>query len=90
MSVFHSADRELSGGSSWTLRSAAPLQRKRSHVTRDSREYKIIYVFTFPLFVAAALVGRLTGAQGANTNRRSIFGEANELASATIPMAFMG
>jgi hypothetical protein len=66
------------------------VQRKRSHVTRDSREYKIIYVFTFPLFLAAALVGRLTGAQGANTNRRSIFGEANELASATIPMAFMG
>ena len=70
--------------------SAASTARKRARVTRDSREYKIIYVFTFPLFLAAALVGRVTGSQGAHTDRRSIFGEANELASATIPMAFMG
>lgn len=90
MSVFHSADRGLSTGLSWSQPAAAPVARKRSHVSRDSREYKIIYVFTFPLFLAAALVGRVTGSQSANTNRRSIFGEANELASATIPMAFMG
>lgn len=86
MSVFHSADRDVS----WAPPiAAAPIARKRSHVTRDSREYKIIYVFTFPLFLAAALVGRVTGGQNTQ-NRRSIFGEANELASATIPMAFMG
>ena len=86
MSVFHSADGEMS----WAPQTARPIARKRARVTRDSREYKIIYVFTFPLFLAAALVGRVTSAQGAHTNRRSIFGEANELASATIPMAFMG
>ena len=90
MSVFHSADGDISSRHSWTARSARPLARKRAHVTRDSREYKIIYVFTFPLFLAAALVGRVTGSQSAHTDRRSIFGEANELASATIPMAFMG
>jgi hypothetical protein len=90
MSVVHSADGNLSSRHSWTRPSAAPLARKRPRVTRDSREYKIIYVFTFPLFLAAALVGRVSGSQGANTDRRSIFGEANELASATIPMAFMG
>lgn len=87
MSVFHSTDRDVS----WAPPvAAARIPRKRSHVTRDSREYKIIYVFTFPLFLAAAVAGRMTGAQSPNTNRRSIFGEANELASATIPMAFMG
>jgi hypothetical protein len=90
MSVFHSADRDLSSRFNCAPSSAAPTARKRARVTRDSREYKIIYVFTFPLFLAAALVGRVTGSQGAHTDRRSIFGEANELASATIPMAFMG
>jgi len=66
------------------LREAAP--RRRSSL-RNSREYKVIYVMTFPLFLAAAAFRRVTAS---STRRLSLFAEARELASATIPMAFMG
>jgi hypothetical protein len=59
-------------------------------MVRNSREYMLIYVFTFPLFFLAACIGRLSPAPAPRTGRRSIYGEAKVLASATIPMAFMG
>jgi len=67
----------------------APASARRRRNARDSFEYKTIYVVTFPLFLFVAAFGRMTGAS-AGQERRSVFGEANELASATIPMAFMG
>jgi hypothetical protein len=67
----------------------APASARRRRNARDSFEYKTIYVVTFPFFLFAAAFGRMTGAS-TGQERRSVFGEANELASATIPMAFMG
>jgi len=67
----------------------APSLARRRRNARDSFEYKTIYVVTFPFFLFAAAFGRMTGAS-TGQERRSVFGEANELASATIPMAFMG
>lgn len=54
---------------------------------RNSREYKVIYAMTFPLFFAAATLRRVSAS---STRRLSLLDEARELASATIPMAFMG
>jgi hypothetical protein len=61
----------------------------RSRSRRCSREYRTIYVLTFPLFFVAACIARLTG-QASHTGERSVYGEAKKLASASIPMAFMG
>lgn len=54
---------------------------------RNSREYKVIYVMTFPMFLVAATLRRVSAS---STRRLSLLDEARELASATIPMAFMG
>ena len=62
---------------------------RRSRTKRSSREYRMIYAVTFPLFLVAACVARVTG-HTSNTGERSIYGEAKKLASASIPMAFMG
>ncbi|MFN3892362.1 MAG: hypothetical protein ACK4MV_18365 [Beijerinckiaceae bacterium] len=62
---------------------------RRSRTKRSSREYRTIYALTFPLFLVAACIARLTG-HSSHTGERSIFGEAKKLASASIPMAFMG
>lgn len=62
---------------------------RRTRTKRSSREYRTIYVLTFPLFFVAACVARLTGHAKQN-GERSIYGEAKKLASASIPMAFMG
>jgi len=63
--------------------------RRRSRARSSSREYRVIYVLTFPVFFIAACAQRL-GAPSATTHDRSIYGEAKKLASASIPMAFMG
>lgn len=63
--------------------------RARSRTRSSSREYRMIYVATFPVFLVAACVRRLR-APGASTSQRSLYGEAKKLASASIPMAFMG
>jgi hypothetical protein len=68
------------------LREPATTPRRRSSL-RHSREYRVIYLMTFPLFLAAAAFRRVTAS---STRRLSLFAEARELASATIPMAFMG
>jgi hypothetical protein len=62
---------------------------RRTRTKRSSREYRTIYVLTFPLFFVAACAARVTG-HAKNNGGRSIFGEAKKLASASIPMAFMG
>jgi hypothetical protein len=68
------------------FREPAQSSRRRGSL-RHSREYKVIYVTTFPLFLVAAAMGRLSASA---TKRPSLLNEARELASATIPMAFMG
>jgi hypothetical protein len=62
---------------------------RRTRTKRSSREYRIIYALTFPLFFVAACITRVTG-HAKNTGERSVYGEAKKLASASIPMAFMG
>ena len=61
----------------------------RSRSKRSSREYRTIYILTFPLFFVAACIARVSGHAG-QASDRSLYGEAKKLASASIPMAFMG
>jgi hypothetical protein len=69
----------------------APTSRRRKEAT----QFRLFLVVTFPLFLAAALVGRLLprrwglrpmGADG----RRSVFADALTMANTTIPFVFMG
>lgn len=62
---------------------------RRSRSRSCSREYRAIYALTFPVFFLAACAKRIS-APASPTNDRSIYGEAKKLASASIPMAFMG
>jgi hypothetical protein len=73
----------------------ARTQEKAHEKAHDSRTYLLIYGVTYPVFLVAAVALRLMPRHqplspfGAIT-QRSIFAEAKELASASIPMAFMG
>lgn len=68
---------------------SSPDDLRRTRTKRSSREYRTIYALTFPLFFVAACVARVTG-HASQTGERSLYGEAKKLASASIPMAFMG
>ena len=93
MTILQEAHKEAAFAPALAARATAPVSApasaRRRRVARDTLEYQAIYVITFPLFLFAAAAGRLTGSS-TGQERRSVFGEANELASATIPMAFMG
>ena len=58
--------------------------------SRDSRQFWIIYALTFPVFLVAALIMRLVQLGQGDQPSRGLFGAAHELASASIPYAFMG
>jgi len=71
----------------------APRPALRFSRSSESRQFWLIYALTFPGFFLAALVMRLIrlGApHRMDTRRTSLLREANELASASIPYAFMG
>jgi hypothetical protein len=61
----------------------------RARDRAEHRQYRILYTLSFPLFLAVAIVARLTKPRGEGA-RRSIFVHAKALAGATIPMVFMG
>jgi len=59
----------------------------RERATR--RQYRLMFVAGFPLFLIAALVLRVAGQAGSHT-QLSLYTHAKALAGATIPMVFMG
>ena len=59
--------------------------------SRESRQFWILYALTFPVFLVAALIMRvLRLGQSKPQRSRGFLSEAHELASASIPYAFMG
>ena len=68
-----------------TSRSGERLLRERA--TR--RQYRLLFAAGFPLFFVAALVLRVAG-QAGSQSQLSLFSHAKALAGATIPMVFMG
>jgi hypothetical protein len=70
------------------------LTPSRRRARREDRViFTLLFVFTFPFFLAATVAFRLLG-RGAETTASgeplSIFGQAKAAASAAIPYAFMG
>ena len=57
---------------------------------RDSREFRMIYIATYPVFLVAALVMRVLRLASGRRAAGSLFHETHELASSSIPYAFMG
>ncbi|MBE7219827.1 MAG: hypothetical protein INR64_15260 [Caulobacteraceae bacterium] len=48
-------------------------------------EYRLLFAFTFPLFLGGAMLRRMRGPQGA-----SLFRDARGRAAAVLPFAFRG
>lgn len=68
----------------------AMTSRRRS----ETLQFYLILAATYPFFLVAALVRRSLPAQaaapGSEPARRSVFGQAKEMASSAIPFVFMG
>lgn len=61
----------------------------------EAAEFRLLFVASFPFFLAAAAIGRLLPRRWRGDRRglsgyRSIFGEARASANACVPFAFMG
>lgn len=60
----------------------------------EAVEFRLLFVLSYPFFLAAAAVGRLLPRQRDEhrhrAGHRSIFGEAKAAANACVPFAFMG
>lgn len=62
----------------------------------DRRDYRLLYLGCFPIFLLAATVARALPARwrpwppASRTNSRSILGEARAAAEACLPYAMMG
>ena len=55
---------------------------------REAKEFRLMFLATFPLFLAAGLVTRaLSSRRGGE--RKSVFAEARAAANTCIPFAFM-
>lgn len=66
-----------------------------SRLHQDEIQFRIILAATYPFFLAAAALQRLTPSRSqsllvATARRRSVFGEAKAMAVSAIPFAFMG
>ncbi len=55
---------------------------------REAKEFRLIFLATFPLFLAAGLVTRAFSRRG-SSQRKSVFAEARAAANTCIPFAFM-
>jgi hypothetical protein len=67
-------------------------QRKRTK-TKDTWQFRMILAATYPIFLTAAVAGRLTPQRLMRrdaTQLKNVFAEARETASNTLPYAFMG
>ncbi|MDQ0445891.1 hypothetical protein QO012_000369 [Methylobacterium aerolatum] len=62
---------------------------------QEALQFKLILAATYPFFLAAAAVARITHGReparaGLPAQHRSVFGEARAMAVQAIPFAFMG
>ncbi len=56
---------------------------------REAKEFRLMFIATFPLFLAAGLVTRAFSPRRKPNQRKSIFAEARSAANTCIPFAFM-
>jgi hypothetical protein len=72
--------------------SAYQLQSSRPHAhirAREAKEFRLMFIATFPLFLAAGLLGRALSRRRGSDRRKSVFAEARAAANTCIPFAFM-
>jgi hypothetical protein len=72
--------------------SAYQLQSSRPHAhirAREAKEFRLMFIATFPLFLAAGLFSRALFPGRSANRRKSIFAEARAAANICIPFAFM-
>jgi len=67
----------------------------RSGIDRDAIDFRLIYIASFMIFFAGAVLGRLMpwrwlGWSSGSRRRGSIIGEARAAANTFTPFAFMG
>ncbi|MFT4077922.1 hypothetical protein [Rhodomicrobium lacus] len=56
---------------------------------REAQEFRLMFIATFPLFLAAGLVKRAVSPRRGAARRKSVFAEARAAANTCIPFAFM-
>ncbi len=56
---------------------------------REAKEFRLMFLATFPLFLAAGLVTRAVSPRRSSEKRKSVFAEARAAANTCIPFAFM-
>ncbi len=56
---------------------------------REAKEFRLMFLATFPLFLAAGLVTRALSPRRSTSQRKSVFAEARAAANTCIPFAFM-
>ncbi len=56
---------------------------------REAKEFRLMFLVTFPLFLVLGLVGRAVSTRGDASKRKSIIAEARAAANTCIPFAFM-
>ncbi len=72
--------------------SAYPPEANGPHArirAREAKEFRLMFLATFPLFLAAGLVTRALSPRRRNSQRKSVFAEARAAANTCIPFAFM-
>lgn len=68
----------------------AILNDERDNHAGDRTEYRVYFFVAYPLFFAAALLGRLLPRSKEQAPRRSVFHEAADMAHSVIPWVFSG
>ncbi len=58
--------------------------------TAGRTEYRFYLLLLFPVFLIAALIGRIFPSKRAHNGRRSVFREAADMAHSVIPWVFTG
>jgi hypothetical protein len=67
-----------------------PANRPHAHIrAREAKEFRLMFIATFPLFLAAGLLGRALSPRRRPSQRKSVFAEARAAANTCIPFAFM-
>ena len=56
---------------------------------REAKEFRLMFLATFPLFLAAGLMTRALSSRRSSSQRKSVFAEARAAANTCIPFAFM-
>ncbi len=56
---------------------------------REAKEFRLMFLVTFPLFLAAGLVTRALSPRRSPKQHKSLFAEARAAANTCIPFAFM-